>query len=78
MRSLQVPVLLIHGLNDNGISARMSLELYDLALTRKQLFLVPNAEHITICQPNYSYLRAIQKFFMTDNSDDFDTFRLEG
>lgn len=64
--ALRVPVLVIHGLNDNGIPSRMSQKLYDLAPTRKQLLLVPDAEHIKIYQPKYSYLQAIQKFFVTD------------
>jgi uncharacterized protein len=62
MRSLQVPVLLIHGLNDSGIPSSMSQKLFELAPTRKQLFLIPEAEHISIYKPKYSYLRAIQQF----------------
>ncbi|WP_425214947.1 alpha/beta hydrolase [Tumidithrix helvetica] len=63
MRSLKLPVLLIHGLKDSGIPANMSQKLYELAPTRKQLFLVPNAEHARIYQPEHSYLQAIQQFF---------------
>ncbi|MEE3718071.1 hypothetical protein V2H45_15125 [Tumidithrix elongata RA019] len=41
----------------------MSQKLYELAPTRKQLFLVPNAEHARIYEPGHSYLQAIQQFF---------------
>ena len=62
IKSLQIPILLIHGLNDSGISPRMSQELYDLAPNRKKLFLVPDGEHTRIYDSKYSYLKAIQQF----------------
>jgi fermentation-respiration switch protein FrsA (DUF1100 family) len=62
IKSLQVPVLLIHGLNDSGIPSRMSQKLYDLAPNRKQLFLIPDGEHARIYDPKHSYLKAIQQF----------------
>jgi fermentation-respiration switch protein FrsA (DUF1100 family) len=40
----------------------MSQKLYDLAPTRKQLFLVPDAEHARIYNPQYSYIEAIRQF----------------
>ncbi len=62
IRSLKLPVLLIHGLNDSGIPSNMSQKLYELAPARKQLFLVPDAEHARIYQPEHSYLQAIEQF----------------
>lgn len=62
IKSLQVPVLLIHGLNDSGIPSSMSQKLYDLAPNRKQLFLIPDGEHARIYDPKHSYLQAIQQF----------------
>jgi uncharacterized protein len=62
IKSLQVPVLLIHGLSDSGIPPSMSQKLYDLAPNRKQLFLIPDAEHARIYDPKHSYLQAIQQF----------------
>jgi hypothetical protein len=62
IKSLQVPVLLIHGLNDSGIPPSMSQKLYDLTPNRKQLFLIPDAEHARIYDPKHSYLQAIQQF----------------
>lgn len=62
IKSLRVPVLLIHGLSDRGIPSSMSQKLYDLAPTRKQLFLVPDAEHARIYNPQYSYIEAIRQF----------------
>lgn len=62
IKSLQVPVLLIHGLKDSGIPSSMSQRLYELAPNQKQLFLVPDAEHARIYNPKYSYLQAMQSF----------------
>ena len=62
IKSLQVPVLLIHGLNDSGIPSSMGQKLYDLAPNRKQLFLIPDGEHARIYDPKHSYLQAIQQF----------------
>jgi uncharacterized protein len=62
IKSLQVPVLLIHGLNDSGIPPRMSQKLYELAPNRKKLFLIPDGEHARIYDPKHSYLQAIQQF----------------
>lgn len=63
IKSLQVPVLFLHGNDDSVVPPEMSQRLYAAAPEPKQLFLIPGAEHVRIYQPgDKSYLRAIQKF----------------
>ncbi|MCC5635890.1 alpha/beta hydrolase [Nostoc sp. CHAB 5844] len=63
VRSLQIPVLFIHGTADSVVPSYMSQQLYNAAPEPKQILLVPNAEHFRIYQPgNNSYLQAMQKF----------------
>ncbi|PSP16663.1 MAG: phospholipase [Cyanobacteria bacterium QS_8_64_29] len=45
VRSLEVPLLLIHGTEDAVVPARMSQALYEAASDPKQLLLVPGANH---------------------------------
>lgn len=62
-RSLQIPVLFIHGTADDIVPAYMSEQLYKAAPAPKQIFLIPGARHYAIYQPgNNSYLQAIEKF----------------
>ena len=63
VRSLQVPVLFLHGSADSVIPPEMSQQLYDVASGPKQLFLISGADHVRIYQPgDQSYLKAIQRF----------------
>ncbi|WP_430684039.1 alpha/beta hydrolase [Leptolyngbya sp. AN02str] len=63
VRSLQVPVLFLHGSADSVVPAHMSQQLYEAAPDPKQLFLIPGADHVRIYQPGeQSYLKAIQRF----------------
>ncbi|WP_439341173.1 alpha/beta hydrolase [Vacuolonema iberomarrocanum] len=63
VRSLQVPVLFLHGSDDSVVPPEMSQRLYDAAPEPKQLFLIPGADHVRIYQPGeQSYLKAIQRF----------------
>ncbi|MBI4782063.1 MAG: alpha/beta fold hydrolase [Oscillatoriophycideae cyanobacterium NC_groundwater_1537_Pr4_S-0.65um_50_18] len=63
IRSLQVPVLFLHGSEDSVVPPEMSQKLYAAAPEPKQLFFISGAEHVRIYQPgDQSYLRAIQKF----------------
>lgn len=63
IRSLQIPVLFLHGWNDSVVPAFMSQQLYDAAPHPKQLFFIAGADHVRIYQPaDRSYLRAIQRF----------------
>lgn len=63
IRSLQIPVLFLHGWNDSVVPAFMSQQLYDAAPHPKQLFFIAGADHVRIYQPaDRSYLQAIQRF----------------
>ena len=63
IRSLQIPVLFLHGSDDTVVSPEMSQRLYAAAPEPKQLFLIPGAEHVSIYRPGAgSYLKAIQRF----------------
>jgi uncharacterized protein len=63
VRSLQVPVLILHGEKDSIVPSRMSQRLYDAAPEPKRLLLIPSRGHLSIYQTGeYSYLRAIEEF----------------
>jgi uncharacterized protein len=51
--SLQIPVLLIHGMADPQIPASMSQRLYAAAPEPKQLLLIPQAGHDNHLEPQY-------------------------
>jgi hypothetical protein len=64
MRSLQVPVLLIHGTADPVVPYDMSQRLYQAAPQRKELLLIPQGGHFQIYRRDgKSHLEAISKFF---------------
>jgi uncharacterized protein len=66
MRSLQVPVLLIHGTSDRVVPYDMSQRLYQAAPQRKELLLIPQGGHFQIYRRGgKSYLQAISNFFGT-------------
>lgn len=63
VRSLQMPVLFIHGTADWQVPATMSQQLYDAAPEPKQLLLVPQAGHNNTAEmAGYRYFQAVQKF----------------
>lgn len=60
VKSLQVPVLFIHGTGDTVVPAYMSQQLYKAAPQPKQILLVPKAGHYKIYQAGKSsYLKKI-------------------
>ncbi|NEQ43473.1 MAG: alpha/beta hydrolase [Leptolyngbya sp. SIOISBB] len=64
--SLNIPVLFLHGEADSVVPQVMSRRLYEAAPHPKQLFLIPEADHVSIYQPgDASYLRAIATFVAT-------------
>lgn len=66
MRSLKVPVLILHGEKDAIVPSRMSQQLYNAAPHPKRLLLIPSKGHLSIYQPgDYSYLKAIEEFTAT-------------
>ncbi|MEM6838041.1 MAG: alpha/beta hydrolase [Cyanobacteria bacterium P01_C01_bin.120] len=61
--ALQIPVLFLHGTVDSVVPSTMSQQLYDEAPHPKQLFLIPEADHVSIYRPGAaSYLRGLQHF----------------
>jgi uncharacterized protein len=70
MRSLQIPVLILHGETDPVVPSYMGQLLYDAAPTPKRLLLIPGKGHFSIYQAGpYSYLRAIEQFLDQELSD---------
>ncbi|WP_233501509.1 alpha/beta hydrolase [Acaryochloris thomasi] len=64
VRSLQMPVLYLHGTADQIVPAFMSEQLYKATPTQtpKELLLVPDRTHYRIYRPGQtSYLRAVQR-----------------
>lgn len=63
IKLLQMPVLLIHGTDDEMVPSGMSQQLFAAANEPKQLFLVPEACHNDVaevgCEP---YLQAVHQF----------------
>ena len=60
---LDMPVLFLHGEADSVVPYTMSRRLYEAAPYPKQLFLIPEADHVSIYQPgDASYLKAIATF----------------
>jgi uncharacterized protein len=63
VRSLQVPLLVIHGTGDRVIPARMGQALYEAASSPKVLLLIPQAGHSNVRKINRAlYVQTLQKF----------------
>jgi pimeloyl-ACP methyl ester carboxylesterase len=63
VRSLQMPILFIHGTADEIIPVKMSQELYQAAPEPKQLLLVPDAGHNDTAElGGIRYLQTIREF----------------
>lgn len=63
IKSLQVPVLFIHGTEDELVPARMSQELFAAANEPKQLFLVPGGHHTDVAEiSGEEYLQVVSQF----------------
>ncbi len=63
IKTIQMPVLLIHGMQDPVVPYSMSQTLYAAAPSPKSLWLVPEGGHVRIYDPTHSYLKAIAEFF---------------
>lgn len=60
---LQMPLLFIHGKQDQLIPAFMSQQLYDKATAKKNIFFIPEAGHNDVAiLGKESYLKSIQEF----------------
>lgn len=63
VKNLRVPVLFIHGTNDNIIPDSMSKQLYAVAPKPKQLLIVPDADHNDVAEvAELQYSQAVKKF----------------
>lgn len=63
VRSLQMPVLFIHGTADWQVPAVMSQQLYEAAPEPKQLVLIPGAGHNNTAEmAGYKYFQVVQNF----------------
>ncbi|MEM1172648.1 MAG: alpha/beta hydrolase [Cyanobacteria bacterium P01_H01_bin.35] len=64
VKSLQMPVFFIHGMNDKTIPVIMSEKLFAAAPEPKKLLLIPNAGHNDLSQVESDrYIAALQEFF---------------
>lgn len=63
VRSLQIPVLFIHGTADRMVPAAMSQQLFAAAPEPKQLIFFPEAGHNDVVEvAGWQYLQAVQNF----------------
>jgi uncharacterized protein len=65
IKTIQMPVLLIHGMRDPVVPYDMSQALYAAAPSPKALWLVEQGGHVGIYDPQQSYLKAIAGFLAT-------------
>lgn len=63
IKSLKMPLLLIHGTADLTVPATMSQLLFDAATAPKKLWFVPDANHVNVAAiTGFHYLQTIQEF----------------
>lgn len=62
IEQLDMPVLFIHGQEDSVVPSDMSQTLYETAKGPKQLWLIPEVDHVRIYTPVSSYFSAIKTF----------------
>lgn len=63
IKSLQMPLMLIHGNNDMAVPATMSQILFDATTVFKKLWLVPGADHNNVgAVAGWQYQHAIHEF----------------
>lgn len=64
IESLQMPLLLIHGTDDQIIPPRMSQVLFDAAIVPKKLFIVPYADHNNVGSVSgEQYFQTVRDFY---------------
>ncbi|MEM6451893.1 MAG: alpha/beta fold hydrolase [Cyanobacteria bacterium P01_D01_bin.105] len=59
---LNMPVLFIHGSKDSVVPVSMSRLMYQKVSGPKRLWIIPEADHVSIYQPIFSYLKAVAQF----------------
>ena len=60
---LQAPLLVIHGTRDNTVPFQQGRDLYELAPSPKQLYVVPNGGHVGLYEVDgHTYFETIREF----------------
>ncbi len=68
MKSLKMPVLLIHGTSDRCVPVEMGKRLFEATSAPKKLLLIPHAEHDNACKLGSDrVLATLQEFFQTNS-----------
>ncbi|MGF1486742.1 MAG: alpha/beta hydrolase [Prochloraceae cyanobacterium] len=64
VKSLPMPILFVHGLEDRIVPAKMSQSLYDATTSPKKLLLVPDAGHNNVVSVSgETYLETVKDFY---------------
>ncbi|MGB3512985.1 MAG: alpha/beta fold hydrolase [Microcoleaceae cyanobacterium] len=64
VKSLEMPVFFIHGMDDKIVPATMSQKLFEAAPDPKKLLLIPNVGHDDLTEVESDrYIKALQEFF---------------
>ncbi|MDY6807131.1 MAG: alpha/beta fold hydrolase [Cyanobacteriota bacterium] len=66
IKSLEMPVLFIHGTSDRSVPVEMSQKLFEATSARKQLVLIPDAGHDDACKLGGDRLLATLKEFFNN------------
>ena len=59
-----IPVLFIHGLEDEFVPYYMSQSMYDAKPDKKEIYLAPHAKHAQSCQKNPKEYKMILEQFL--------------
>jgi uncharacterized protein len=72
IKSLQVPILIVHGTDDRIVPVTMSKDLFAAASEPKKLVLIPGGDHNDLFPGNEpKYRRIVQQFIKTNSSLQF-------
>ena len=64
VKNASVPIIFIHGQEDNFVPCRMSEKMYEICPAKKKLFVVPGAGHGLACLMDpEGYYQALREFF---------------
>ena len=63
LKNCKVPVMFVHGEDDDFVPCQMSRDNYEACASRKEILTVPGANHgMSYCIDNEVYVNAVQKF----------------
>ena len=69
MKHCRIPVLLLHGLDDDFVPSEMSRQAFDVCVSEKQLILVEGAGHGTSYLTDTPRCQKALKEFLMDHLD---------